>query len=65
MGDGGCYCSAAFGFGGLLEGEDGAVCAGDFELAFYLYGRFCKGCEDGFGEVAYGCAGGGEECVEG
>ena len=55
MGDGGCYCSAAFGFGGLLEGEDGAVCAGDFELAFYFYRGLCERGEDGFGEVAYGC----------
>lgn len=55
MGDGGCYGGAAFRLGGLLEGEDGAVCAGDFELAFYFYRGLCERGEDGFGEVAYGC----------
>lgn len=60
-----CYSCGTLSSCGLVEARDGACGAGDGELAFYADGHFCEGREDGFGEVAYGGAGGGEERVEG
>lgn len=49
----------------MREGCDRSCGAGHFELAFDTDGDFGKGGEGGFGQVADGYAGGGEERVEG